>query len=750
MVSDYLKIYLDDTIKLAKTLVIKSDDAVEGINDWVKLVYGDTAVDPLSPGTWKYYQNICGIYHFSDLIDGEYMVIKSLDESDEETGEAREIYFTKENLESHVATRKAYQYGTRYYYSLVKDYPEKEQLILGILYPADMTTAINAQHGTILSYPEHLVEPQESTLIQELNQWLDHFNARWHVKAFGTSDSLYPAAQHAIMYLNLVPKILNMRLRRCKTPEVHSFHIREYLASHGGMDRFLDYMTVKQRLFLYRNLLYIERHAGHKDTFFWLIEKLLTDRYIPLAEYTARINGKFDGNFYPELMFRRKPLNPAINGPERDYFYLDEVLKKELDDAWFNRIYAKHNEKRVDFAFKTSVSAVKQTKLLESSIYDYNNVAVYEHTKIVLNHWAEMSSTGRYSALITYRDPVDGSTKSLNAERAFIYFMYCIMRSMGVTLQTVQDFRTDRTLRSGERTQTELLRVVHKKFTDKAEKAQQLLDDAPVMVNCISVDAFSRLTDNIYKFGKRQWRDVSQTQNYIRRVELQNMYTVFYQDSTTQFKDAGMKYEDWLTEQGLHSTSYVEENYGEVATALFTTTSGRVVDETKLLKNIQKAAISILKQLTSYALQYTHWAFDSQIKLINWPTVRAGDILHTHLIGNTLPLPEFILGDSQSEAVVDGQQSVNVKLRTVTVSEDPVVLPQVRHVVSVKIKSPGAVSSFVMPVIRTGVSVRRNSSTQGAYRTIGYRASPDYTALSDSDKQSLSDAYGTTRVFNTN
>lgn len=750
MVSDYLKIYLDDTIKLAKTLVIKSDDAVESVNDWVKLVYGDTAVDPLSPETWKYYQNICGIYHFSDLADGGYMVIKSLDEADEKTGEAKEIYFTKESLETHVATRKAYQYGTRYYYSLVKDHPEKEQLILGILYPVDMATAINASHGTILAYPHHLVEPQESTLIQELNQWLDNFNARWHVKAFGTSDSLYPAAQHAIMYLNLVPKILNLRLRRCKTPEVHSFHIREYLASHGGMDRFLDYLTVKQRLFLYRNLLYIERHAGHKDTFFWLIEKLLTDRYIPLAEYSARIIGQFDNNFYPGLVFRRKPLNPAINGPERDYFSLEEVLKKELDDAWFNRIYVQHHTEQIEFAFKTSVSAVKQTKLVESVIYDYNNVAVYEHTRIVLNHWAEMSSSGRYGALITYRDPVDGSTKSLNAEKAFIYFMYCAMKSMGVTLQTVQNIRTDRVLRPGNRTLSELTKVVHKGFTDKIQKAQQLLDDAPVMVSCISIEAFSKLTDAIYKFGKRQWRDVSQTQNYIRRVELQNMYTVFYQDSTAEFKDRGVKYEDWLIDQGLFNPSYVEENYGEVAIALFTTTSGHVVDETKLLRNIQKAAVSILKQLTSYALQYTYRAFDSQIKLVNWPTVRAGDILHTHLMGNTLPLPEFMLGEAHAESVVGGQQVIETKLRSVTVAESPVVLPHVRHVVSVEIKSPGIVASFVMPIIRAGVSVRRNQTAQTAYRTVGYKASPDYVALSDSDKLLLTDEYGTTRIFNTN
>lgn len=753
MVSDYLKIYLDDTLKLAKTLVIKSDDAAEAVNDWVKLVYGEAAVDQFDPSSWKYYQNICGIYHFSDMVEDAqgYLVpsirIKSLDEADPITGEPKIIDFTKEELRRHVTTRLSYQYGSRFYYSLVNDHPDKEQLILGVLYPAEMQTAIAAKHGTILTYPDGLVEPQEATLIYELNEWLEKFNARWHVKAFGTSDGLYPAAQHAVMYLSLVPKILNLRLRRCKTPEAHSFHIREYLASHGRFDRYLDYLTLKQRLFLYRNLLYIERHAGQKATFFWLMQKLLTDRFIPLAEYSARLTTEFDKNYYPKLKFRRRPLNPEINGPERDYFDLDETLTKELPDALYNEAYVNANRQQMELKFKNSVSAVTQTKLLESVIYDYNNVAVYEKTEIVLQHWATMSAGGDYTALISYRDPTDGTQRVLTAEKAFVYMMYCTMRSMGVTLDKVIDLRTSRVLRPGTRSPAELLRLVNKRFVDKTDKVNQLLDTAPQFQRCISIHAFSQLTESIYQFSKKQWRDVSQTQNYIRRVELQNMYTVFYQDTWARFSDTGMDFRSWLIKEGLLREGLLDESYGEIAKAVYAAGAGVVVDETKLIRNIQKYLISAFKQLTSYTLQHTYQTNDDSIKLINWPTVRLGDIDNAHYAGNAVSLPAFVLGDKLNETGRLEHRPVTAKVRNTYVEETEskfqIDLPKV----SLSIKTPGVISSFVMQSFRCGaVIVRPNSSARRG--SLSYQNTEDFASLTNDEKFSLTDQYGTQHIFN--
>jgi hypothetical protein len=57
----------------------------------------------------------------------------------------------------------------------VQAYPDQENLILGILYPADLHYAVNAKNGAILSYPSELIEPQEATLVHELEGWIQRY-----------------------------------------------------------------------------------------------------------------------------------------------------------------------------------------------------------------------------------------------------------------------------------------------------------------------------------------------------------------------------------------------------------------------------------------------------------------------------------------------------------------------------------------------------------------------------------------------
>ena len=122
MDSKFLQNYIDDNRKLAKTIVIKSSITAELINNDIRLKNNSYIIDELDMSSWKYYMNISGLYHPLD----EPMVITSLDTLEE-------ITFNKENLAIHTATAKAYQFDSRYYYSLVNKYPNQVQLILGIL-----------------------------------------------------------------------------------------------------------------------------------------------------------------------------------------------------------------------------------------------------------------------------------------------------------------------------------------------------------------------------------------------------------------------------------------------------------------------------------------------------------------------------------------------------------------------------------------------------------------------------------------
>jgi hypothetical protein len=287
MLEEYYRIYINDIIKFCKLIIIKFDVTADLMNELVMLKYGKSAVDLFRPKTWKYYLNLSGEYHSSDT----EMRIYSLDTTEE-------IIFNKANLAIHGVTRNSYRNLSSYYYDLVDRYPEQESLIRSILYPVDIDQAIAAEYGTILVYPTELIEPQEMTLIDELQTWIKNHLVRWHIKSFSTTDSLYPASYQAILHTLMPSRMINLRMRRCKSREVHSFHIRAYLASHGGLDVYYDYLTLEQRLWLYRNITYIERNSGSKVQLEWLIHNILSIRKLPVSEFTARQYAGFDDEYY--------------------------------------------------------------------------------------------------------------------------------------------------------------------------------------------------------------------------------------------------------------------------------------------------------------------------------------------------------------------------------------------------------------------------------------------------------------------
>ena len=305
----YYTLYLNDVFKLAQTLVIKVSSVAESINQLIRLKYGEDAVDNYNPYSWKYYMNLAGNYHSTDTI----MKVRSLDTLEE-------IVFSRQNLLDHPSTKDAYGYGSRYCKQLMQKYPTQEALILGILYPCDIKKAIEAEDGSIIGYPKFLVEEQEITLIKELEFFIKRFMSRWDVPAFEINSRMYRVAHLSILYSLLVPKILNLRLLRCKTDEAHSFHIRMYLASYGKLDQYMDYMTLKQQLFLYRNIKYINHNAGQTTIFKWLIDRLLTDRKIPISEFIVRHQDTFNEEYQPNYLFRKKPINTQFYVPEKDYF----------------------------------------------------------------------------------------------------------------------------------------------------------------------------------------------------------------------------------------------------------------------------------------------------------------------------------------------------------------------------------------------------------------------------------------------
>lgn len=616
MSKEYYKLYIENNIQLAETIVVKSERDADSINEWITKDFGSSFVDEFDKASWKYYKNICGEYHSTD----DMIYITSLDT-------VATIAFTKANLALHPTTRAAYRYDSRYYRELLLENPGKEQLILGVLYPADMTHAVNAPDGTILSYPPHLIEPNEVGLVQCLQTWIDNYLVRWYNLQFNNSHSLYNDAHKAVMFLNMLPEILNLRLRACHTDEVHSFHIREFLASHNGLDKYLEFFNRKQALWLYRNIRVIERRAGMRDTFDWLVENILTERGIPLSRFTMRHDvSKLPNEVYPEISFVKSPVNTVYSQDDAETanYSLDRVLEKETPLAPYNAQFITDQRSVMLEKFIDSRSNVVQTKMLESSLIDYTDATPYTLQEIAFSHWGYLAQKNLYTAYIRFSSPRNGTEYLLRADEAFIYYMFLFAKACGVSYPVIPKYRGWRVASLPPSTTSYLMEVVN---TNEMEvsKAQDLVNSMPTITTMNAIPQFTAKMRQLYDAAQYQLGVASLEQLHGRRAYVQNMCNRLYQDAVIDFGD-DIDTEQWVAERGLPNETLSELDCFEMYQVIFEAATGLSIRTTEQMAALQRAMLAVMTDLSSYSIQFLATINASAVTPIHWAVIRPDDI----------------------------------------------------------------------------------------------------------------------------
>ncbi len=492
--NSFLTAYLEANKKLIQTLIVKSEISAYLLNESIKQKYGDHTVDPYAPETWKYYLNLAGQPHFTDV----YMNVISLDTLET-------IEFTPENLKVHTATAEAYQFGTRYFYTLLRKYPQQEAYIMGVLNPVDMYDAIYAENYSILGYDKSLVEEQERTLIEDLETYIKGYFSRWTVPGYQTTDSYYQLALHAVLSTHAFNRLLNLRQVRCHTNEAHSFHIREYLASHSGLDKYIPYLTLYQKLYLYRNIRYLEHHSGSVDQFRELVYNLLTIRKVPLAEYTINQVSEFDDAKYTLSLAKKKSIGTLSNATIKEYFEVPYVQDKLKPTVYGNPLYLESNSQLEHKRFKVSPSSVVQTKLLESTMVDYSGAVKDPFVDVLIKHWAYLSHNDLYPVLIYFTDPMTGEYRNLSAKDAFIYFNYLTLGTMGIHVDKIPQYTNVKFRLISKPKLQELTKLIPKGMEHLSEIAQTILTRQPTISECKSVNAFNSLCRDIYNECNWLW-----------------------------------------------------------------------------------------------------------------------------------------------------------------------------------------------------------------------------------------------------
>ena len=632
--SNYYQLYIDKVLMLAQTIVIKSEDTVNGLNTFVNdqaTINGTATVNTLAPKTWKYYLNVSGQYHYLDIP----MYVVSIDTQ-------QKILFNLENLALHVATATAYQFGSRLYKLLVSQFPTQEILIKGILYPVNIDEAISALDGTILGYPSNLVESNEYSLITKLQTWINGYKVRWVNQQYGVSDSLYPATSLGIMYLNLVPTILNLRLEACKTNEAHSFHIHQYLASHGLLNNYIDNMTTKQALFFYRNIAYIERNSGKKSTFDWLLENVMTARNLPLAEYLMQHNLlNQPENNYPDIVFNKKSLNNQYDADMGSTFSLLQILTKEDTLAKDNIKYKDDSIVSIQETMENSLSNTVLTKVLESVIVDTTDSAPYTMNETLLNHWLYLSTKGIYTAYITVINPKTGEVISVTVAEAFTLAWYVFCASINIIQTTVPVVIAKRVQRIVPLYQnykgmpsnvvdiSDIMSVTDNKLVD-ISVGKQILSFQPEMpTSIISTQAFYNTCKNIYAACQEQRNLIATQQHNIGRSMTLGAVSSIYGDTVCNLAPNGQLYTDWFKSRNIDVSTLNPIELNTLYINIFQQATGLALNTTSSLKDMQNAMISVFQQLSSYTIQVVGTINNTVLQRTDWTAVRVGDMLNS-------------------------------------------------------------------------------------------------------------------------
>lgn len=628
MNNNIYSVYLDSTFQLANTLVIKFDKTIASINEYTNILYPNS-VDYNDPTTWKYYLNVSGEYHFRDVV----MTVNSLDTLEE-------IIFNKENLLNHRATKEAYSYGSRYYGELVAKYPDQETLIQGILYPIDIHTAINAKNGQIIGYPKHLVESNEYSLINRLQNWIDGYIFRWVNEAFYIAHDLYYITWQSTFFSFLPPTLLSLRHEMSKTNEAHSFHVWSFLASHGKLNQYKDNLLKHQALWLYRNILHIKTNLGQINTFEFLTEHIMTSRDIPLSgyelehnlegiEYSLEVGGEpkddiTHTSLYPKLEFKRRTVNNIRSVEVLDPIGLRQLLIKEDDIAKDNYATRQTDEKDIQTVLENSLSNIVKTKALESTLFDYTGSAAYNLENILLNEWIHLSSTGVYRSYITLENPRTGDMFNLSVKDAFVFSYYFFCKSFNLILTEVPVIPAIRVQRLDNVTSDTLMSVADKKLIDPS-LAHLMLSKQPIINTIISTEAFNQLCNAIFISASYQKDLVAFQEHYYGRALAHGMISQVYADVICTFDEPNKRYEDWFIDKGIDIDDYEITDSSEFWFKILSTATGLRTDNINSLANIQKAMTNIMVQLSSYTVQYLNEINSSALKMIEPTPVRVGD-----------------------------------------------------------------------------------------------------------------------------
>lgn len=642
--SNHHQIFVQANLQLVNTLAVKFDDAGWLMNEYVIANHGSAMSDPTMPAQWKYYQNLAGLHHPTD----EVITVNSLDKPNNPL-----IEFTKKNLKDHPVTRASYLYGTRHYVDLLARYPSQRLLINGVLYAPDdddfIDRAIAAPDGTYLYWDERFVEEGECNLMEDLQQWSYQYVRRWINPTYTHIDRLYPALYIGQHTLHTVQKLLSLRSSRLKTPQTHSYYIREYLRSHGVLDEYIAQLTREQTLFLYRNIRYIEANAGKQETLDWLIENIMTKRGLPVYEHTLRHDVSnmigFDGEIVslkPKPIFQRKSLNTIGSNRGESYYTTEQIMRSMNDAVDGNADEHFYHGAVIEGKLENSDSNVVKTKILESIADDITDVTPYSLQSVLINHLYYYVSNGVYTPTVDLK--VLGTERSIfiSAKEALTLATYCWLSYSGLARKKDANgaiietnilplivpelliSHIDGENAIGKDRASRILDSISSAGSFHKRQAGYIIDigSPKKLENTAALSDFYTHCEEIHRIGLYLLNAIADSGDFIAEVEMENWVNNLYTRKNIELlpdvSNAAnrVSYERWIADKGFFATEPSLSQLYELGQTLLDTLCGGISMKASSIKDVQRAMIEIMRSLSSYTIHFISDVDESDLTTI--------------------------------------------------------------------------------------------------------------------------------------
>ena len=594
-------IFVSQTIDLANSLIIKSENIAEQMNQWV-LEHGTESISA-NRATWRYYLHLAGMRHPLDVP----ISIKSLD-----TGEIIEL--TPESLNRHKKTGNVYRSNPKYVDVLIEEYPAYSVYIHGCFRPIPLKESIAAQDCTVLLYDTTLVEPQELSIIGALEEWMRAIHYRYMAEGWKVHNDCFVLVFYTILYSLLPGRMLFERFKNNHTPEAHSFFITEFLASHQNLHEYIMYMTREQMFSTYRNVRTWERSSGQGDTFDWLVDVFFTGWDMPAVAYSvAQLNhdpttGE-DADVVPKPIAFRRSLNflERVSGRDLDLVPTEDVILKEYPLASANPRYMDAYRTDLDTKLSLAQSPVQPTKLVEITAIDPESLDRYDRVHSVWNEWVHMVMLGKYNTMHEIVNPTNGDTLRVTSKELIALYLYAGLKGYaGVELIDFPTFAIHDVLIKRWVPFDEMERhlvpnlpgrfdsLIHY-YTDTHYEQASQITDAGMMYDAAMAIWTGKQQRWVYGKNRRKLTD---------RAASEQLFKYHYRDYQVTLDPNYANYDMFFKSFGMDYRMISNETWQDIATSAFNTGTDYENKRSISQSEIQRAMVGLMTQLSSYSIHF--------------------------------------------------------------------------------------------------------------------------------------------------